>query len=160
MIKRAVRTIIPLQQVISVRACYGNCHRTKQLVCKCIAEPNQRPSTTADSDSAASTAARSPIKPELTAVRLYYAVAVGDHRWTVTFLPLNVENVGDAESRAQIIDWINSVSTLIHGTLRTAVFVFALQRQSARTLANLKTKLFVRYLSAAKYNITFMQNRI
>lgn len=58
-----MRTIIPLNQVISVRPCY--CKNGKQFSCECVTDAPP----TADDEA------------KLSVVRVYYAVAVGEHRW-------------------------------------------------------------------------------
>ena len=110
-----VRTIIPLNQVISIRPCY--CKNSKHLTCDCFGDKSSISTEALTSVPSTSSEHIQYNNSQLAAVRIYYAVAVGEHRWKVTFIPLNIQN-NDTENEtdySKLFEWINGVSSLLEG---------------------------------------------
>ncbi|KAI1287061.1 Ceramide kinase [Halotydeus destructor] len=113
--KPNLRTIIPLNQVISVGPCC--CKKSKKLVCQCSSTFGRRRCSSSTSRSAESpmslASAVDPIESNLSVVRVNYAIAVGDHLWKVTFVGLTVDDNQDIAATLSVLDWIRNVSNLL-----------------------------------------------
>ena len=127
-----VQTIIPLEQVISVRGCFCNSNRgkkwtsssRKQFLCRCMIEStgnladestiNIQDMVSGKENNNQQQPPTSPNNRILKCVNLFYAVPVGEFRWKVTSLCLSVTNNPDVTTQSHL-DWVQNVTSLLNG---------------------------------------------